>query len=427
MTNLQGSALQVATHVVDELDEGPADCWQKGRLTVSAASLEALWAGLPGLVDVSVHVVRPGEPVRLVNVLDAVEPAMKAEDPETTFPGALGRMSAAGTGTTRRLSGVAVIATADFRHGHDSASLDVVPDGDSIVDMGGPGADFSRWSATSNLVLSFECDAAVPLPDVDRSLRRATLATARALAARVPGDAVPDDVETLAWTPCAGDLPRICVILQVAAEGPLVDTYFYGASLKGAIPTVIDPREILDGSLTAGQYDWAGVRNPTHFYQRSDLLLRLLRDHGQQVDFRGVVLTLAYLPSGDDKERMAMMAAKLAQQLGAEGAILTTFSSGNSHTDTMLTCRACERLGIRTAMLVAETNAGLTDHVPEADAIVSVGNEEELIPEWEPAEVIGGDLLLDGRPAREPRPLPLVSYLGSLSQMGDMRVRAASA
>ena len=181
------------------------------------------------------------------------------------------------------------------------------------------------------------------------------------------------------------------------------------------------------GALTAGQYDWAGVRNPTYFDQRSDLLLRLLRAHGSRIDLRGVVLTLAYLPSAFEKQRMAMMAARLAQQLGAQGAILTTFSSGNSHTDTMLTCRACERLGIRTVTLVAETNAGLTDHVPEADAIVSVGNEEELVAEWEPAEVIGGDVMLDGQPAREPRPLPLVSYLGALSQMGDMRVRAAPA
>ena len=68
----------------------------------------------------------------------------------------------------------------------------------------------------------------------------------------------------------------------------------------------------------------------------------------------------------------------------------------------MLTCRACERLGIRTVVLVAETNAGLTDHVPEADAMVSVGNEEELVAEWRARRVVGGDVMLDGQPAREP-------------------------
>jgi len=412
---------------VEDLVQGSGTAWEDGCLTVSEASLEPLWSGLPGILEVRLHVVRPGEPVRLVNVLDAVEPALKTAEPQATFPGALGTLKPVGIGPTRRLSGVAVLATADLRASHEVTALDVVPDGDSLVDMAGPGAAFSHWSATGNVVLSFRCDPAVRLPDVDRSIRRVTLAFARALAEEVPAESPPDDVEILSWGEVSGEMPRVCVVLQVAAEGPLADTYFYGASLKGAVATVLDPREVLDGALTAGQYDWAGVRNPTHFYQRSDLLLRLLRAHGSRVDLRGVVLTLAYLPSAFEKRRMAMMAAKLAQQLGAQGAILTTFSSGNSHTDTMLTCRACERLGIGTVMLVAETNAGLTDHVPEADAIVSVGNEEELVAEWEPAEVIGGDVMLDGQPAREPRPLPMVSYLGALSQMGDMRVRAAPA
>ncbi len=98
-----------------------------------------------------------------------------------------------------------------------------------------------------------------------------------------------------------------------------------------------------------------------------------------------MILALAYLPSAFDKERTAQLAAGLAQKIGADAAVLTTFQTGNSHTDTMLTCRACERLGIRTVLLLAETNGGLTDHVPEADCIVSVGNEEELVPEWRAA------------------------------------------
>jgi sarcosine reductase len=418
--------LEVITHVVAESSRGRRTLWEPGRLTVSETELKPLWTGLPGVLGVELHVVRPGDPVRLVNVLDAVEPTIKVESPMATFPGALGACEAAGAGKTRRLAGLAVIGVANIRASHEISQLDVVPDGDAVIDMAGPAADYSYWSSTQNLVLCFDCDPSVHLPDVDRSIRRATLECARALAGQVPSEAGPDDVETFSLGP-AEDAPPVCVILQVAAEGPLVDTYLYGASLKGAVPTVLDPREVLDGALTAGQYDWAGVRNPTHFYQRSDLLLRLLRAHGSDVDLRGVVLTLAYLPSAAEKERMAMMAAKLARQLGCGGAILTTFSSGNSQTDTMLTCRACEHLGIRTVALLAETNAGLTDHVPEADALVSVGNEEELLPPWEPDEVIGGDVLLDGQPATEPRPLPLVSYLGALCQMGDMRVRATSA
>ena len=41
--------------------------------------------------------------------------------------------------------------------------------------------------------------------------------------------------------------------------------------------------------------------------------------------------------------------------------------------------------------LVCETNGGLTDHVPEADCLVSTGNEDELVDAWTPERVIGGD------------------------------------
>ncbi len=120
-----------------------------------------------------------------------------------------------------------------------------------------------------------------------------------------------------------------------------------------------------------------------------------------------------------------MLAAKVAGELGADGVIVTTDAGGNSHTDTMLTVRACERAGIRTVALVAEMG-GLTDHVPEADAIVSVGNAEELVPEWRPERVIGGDMLLDGRPAADCGPVPVRNYLGATCQMGDMDLRAVT-
>ena len=121
-----------------------------------------------------------------------------------------------------------------------------------------------------------------------------------------------------------------------------------------------------------------------------------------------------------------MLAAKVAGELGADGAIVTTDAGGNSHTDTMLTVRACEQAGIRTVALVAEMG-GLTDHVPEADAIVSVGNAEELVPEWRPERVLGGDVLLDGRPARDAGPVPVRNYLGATCQMGDLDLRAVAA
>jgi len=417
--------LELATFAVRDVAAGAETALRDGVLTVDVPGLEASVAGEPGLLGMTVHLVRPGESVRVLNVLDAVEPAVKTDEPETTFPGAVGALAVAGTGRTHRLDGAAVLATADFFSAYDVTALDVYPDGDSFVDMAGPAAGLAYWSATPNVVLSFTCDAEAPPAEADASIRRTTLRVARDLAATTLA-APPEHLEPLDLPAVQSDLPRVCVILQVASEGPLVDTYLYGRALRGLVPTLLDPREVLDGALTAGQYDWAGVRDPTYFFQRSSLLRELLRRHGADLCFCGVILTLAYLPSAVDKERSALMAAKLARQAGADAAVLTTFQSGNSHTDTVLTCRACERMGIRTVLLLAETNGGLTDHVPEADCIVSVGNEEELVSEWRPERVVGGERTWTGRPADDAGPVPAVAYLGSLCQMGDMRMRAVS-
>ena len=92
----------------------------------------------------TVRLRAPGDPVRVLNVLDAVEPAVKVDRPAATFPGALGTLDHAGVGRTHRLDGAAVLATADLHRTYDVTALDVYPDGDSFVDMAGP----ARTSST---------------------------------------------------------------------------------------------------------------------------------------------------------------------------------------------------------------------------------------------------------------------------------------
>jgi hypothetical protein len=66
----------------------------------------------------------------------------------------------------------------------------------------------------------------------------------------------------------------------------------------------------------------------------------------------------------------------------------------------------------------------LTDWVPEADSIVSTGNLEELVDEWKPERVLGGDTLLDGRAAGNAGSIPVRNYLGAANQMGQLTLGA---
>jgi glycine reductase len=410
-------ALELAAFIVREVTEtnGGGPAWSAGHLGIDLGAIEREASREPGLVEVRPSIVRPGDPVRIANVLDAIEPAVKVEEPEASFPGALGRLTRAGTGRTHRLEGLAVLSVCDLR----SSGLEEARDlPDSLVDMAGPGAGLTPWSTTTNLVLEFGPGASAM--EVDQAIRRASLRAARDLATTTLGTA-PDRTDVLKR---GGDgrLPRVAAILQVASEGPFLDTLLYGHATVGMAPTLLDPLELLDGALISGYYDWAGVRNPTYLYQRNTLVRELLAADGERLTFAGLVLAPSYLDSAFEKQRSAMLAAGLAKQLGADGVVCTTFGSGNSHTDTMLTVRECERMGIRAVAMLAETNGGLTDHVREADAIVSTGNEDELVPSWTPQAILGGSL------STEPgAPVPTVHYLGAVSEMGDLARTAVAA
>jgi glycine reductase len=404
--------LEIATFAVDEVVEGTQTGWSDGRLTVSLPQL-AVGAGLPALAEATVEVVRPGDPVRISNVLDAVVPTVKPDAPASTFPGALGTGERGCTGRTNRLDGVAVLSACDWERS-GFVGPDELPD--SIVDMAGPGADRSPFGATTNLVLRFVPANGAHVETVDDAIRRETLRVARELAAATIGLG-PRDVETFRWPPtdpADASLPAVVAIVQVASEGPLTDTFWLGEPMRGFEPFEVDPRAILDGWLISGAYDWAAVRNVTAAYQRAPLLRDLLAGHGERLRCAGATLAPGYLDTAEEKQRSAELSAELAARLGADGAICTTFSSGNSHTDTMLTVRACERRGIKTVALVCETNGGLTDHVPEADSLISTGNEDELVAPWTPARVVGTD-----EPARAGEPVPTWAYLSACSQMGE--------
>ena len=393
-------ALELATFLVDDVTIGDATMWANGRLQADLGALASA-AAEPALADVQIDVVRPGESVRIANVLDAVLPDVKADDPDRTFPGALGGLTLAGRGRTHRLGGVSVLSVCDWLAAGYTRPEEFP---DSLVDMSGPGAELTRWGQTIDVVVRCVPAVGAPLGDVDRAVRRASLRVARDLAATTIGQS-PSGIETVERPRSGVDpsLPAICAILQVASEGPLTDTFLYGHEVGGIVPTMLDAAEVLDGALTNGAYDWPSVRNVTANYQDSSLVRSLLAGHGDRLRFAGLILALGYLDTAFEKQRSAMLSARLAESLGADGVVCTTFSSGNSHTDTMLTVRACESLGIRTTAIVSETNGGLTDHVPEADCIVSVGNEDELVEPWIPDKVIGADdPVRAGEPVHQP-------------------------
>ena len=372
------------------------------------------------LESVEVEIVPSGSPVRVTHVLDAVEPRIRP-DGRPAFPNG-GR---AGEGRTNRLDGVVVLSCLDFpgeeRPLHEQ---------ESIVDLGGPGAALTPFADMTAVVLTFRPAAAEGHVAIDAHARSVALSVAEELA-RPTLDAEPAEIERFELAVADESLPAVAALIQLSDLGPLYIQYVYGAPAGDAgLPRAVDPAEVLDGAITCGEYHWAAMRNPTFFFQRNELIRTFYREHGSTLRFAGTVLMRGYEQSADSKQRAAERAARVAGELGADGIVITTDAGGNSHTDVMLTCRACEQAGIRTTVVLAEetdpesTRPILTDWVPEADSIVSTGNVEELVEAWAPERVLGGDLLLDGRPAAEARPIPVRNYLGAANQMGQLALSA---
>jgi glycine reductase len=391
-----------------------------GLLDVDARRIAELAEPFDAREGVDVEVVLPGAAVRITHVLDAVEPRVRP-DGRPAFPTG----DRAGQGRTHRLDGVAVISCVDFpgeeRPLHEQ---------EGIVDCAGPGAELAPFGALTNVVLVFRPRSGAGHVAIDEAVRAMTLAAAELLAAPTL-DAEPTAVERFELGPPGDGLPSVAALVQLSDLGQLYIQYVYGIPAGAAgLPRAVDPAELLDGAVTCGEYHWASMRNPTFFHQQNDLVRALYREHGRTLNFAGLVLTRGYEQTAADKQRAADAAAAVALELGADAAIVTTDAGGNSHTDTMLTVRACERAGIRTAVIVAEqndpdaTDPALVDWVPEADCVVSAGNSEALVPAWSPERVLGGDRLLDGTPAAGAGTIRVQDSLGATNQMGATRLRA---
>jgi glycine reductase len=354
---------------------------------------------------VDVEIVPPGSSVRVTHVLDAVEPRIRP-DGRAAFP----REGRGGEGRTNRLDGVVVLSCLDFpgeeRPLHEQ---------ESIVDLGGPAAELTPFADMTAVVLTFSPGDGGHV-EIDARARQTALSIAEEIA-RGALDGEPEEVERFELGAAEESLPAVAALIQLSDLGALYIQYVYGTPAgEAGLPRAVDPAEVLDGAVTCGEYHWAAMRNPTWFFQT--------------LRFAGVVLMRGYEQSAADKQSAAERAAAVAAELGADGVVITTDAGGNSHTDVMLTCRACEQAGIRTTVVLAEetdpqsTKPILTDWVPEAGSIVSTGNVEELVEAWRPERVLGGDLLLDGTPAAEAGRIPVRNYLGAANQMGQLALSA---
>ena len=306
---------------------------------------------------------------------------------------------------------------------------------EGVIDLAGPGADYTPFSALQLLVVECEPEPSLTPHQHEAAVRGAGLAAAE-IVARTAAGHEPDARERFPWEPdVAPELPRVAYLAMLLSQGLLHDTYVLGRNARDAVPRVIDPRATFEGAIVSGNCVSACDKNTTWHHQNDPIAGELLRRHGTELSLVGTVLTNEPTRMAE-KEASARRAIALVEGLGAQGVVVAKEGFGNPDADLMLLIRGLEAAGIRTVALSDEFagvdggSQSLADTTPEADAIVSVGNanarvvlpamERTLGPPGDVARLAGGharSLRDDGSVEVE-----LQAIVGATNQLGQGRL-----
>lgn len=412
-------ALELDIFPVSGVSWGQSNHWTDGQLELSADEFRGEIRKDKRIKDVQLALVAPGEITRVIHVLDIIQPRIKS-DGTPCFPGFLSPANTGGQGITNVLEGVLIVTSARVL----GRGVQQTPK-EAVLDMFGPGAALNPFSTTHLVVLSLALADGLGEEDTSECLRLAGLRVAT-LAASATCGGTPAVRRQLDTSPLPKDsLPAVAVSIQLGGTGPLNTNYVAAHPVVDILPSFVRYEQMADGLIVGGNFTYAGQRNYTCQYQQNALLDTLMARNGASLRFAGAVVTRGYSQSRDGKLRMASLAAGLVERLGADGVIITTEGSGNAQVDTMLTCQECEKRGIRATIMVNEmsdssgSDPGLVDFVPEADAIVSVGNREEIVDLPAAARVVGTPPEIEGGiPAAGPLQVPLRTICGSTNEMG---------
>lgn len=330
--------------------------------------------------DFSFDIARPGESVRITPVKDVIEPRVKVEGPGGMFPGVISKVDTVGSGRTHVLRGMAVVTAGK-----------IVGFQEGIIDMSGPGAQYTPFSQLQNFVVVAEPvdDYMEHRHEYEHAVRIAGLRAATFLG-ELARELTPDEVKTFETYGIKEgieklpNLPRVAYVHMLQSQGLLHDTYVYGVDAKRSLTTIIYPTETMDGAILSGNCVSACDKNTTYHHQNNPVVAELFAAHGKTLNYVCNIITNenVYLA---DKQRSSDWTAKLCRLLDLDGAIVSQEGFGNPDTDLIMNTKKIELQGVKTTIITDEyagqdgKSQSLADADPLADAVVTGGNANEVI------------------------------------------------
>lgn len=385
--------LELGNFHVEDIEFGSETAFNDGLLTINKEeALEVVYKD-EHITEADLKIVKPGDMVRLVPVKEAIEPRYR-EEGGPVFPGVTGDLMQAGDGRTLAMKDMSVLVVGKHWGGFQ----------DGLIDMGGEGAKYTYFSQLKNVVLVADTDEEFEKHEQqkkNRALRWAGMRLSEYLGETLK-DQEPDEVESYSLDPITkrsnevNDLPSVVIVMQPQSqmEEPGYNDLNYGWDTNNMLPTFMHPNEVLDGAMISGSFMPCSSKWSTYDFQNFPLIRRLYEEHGETINFLGVIMSNLNVAM-DQKERAAQFVAQMAKSLGADAALVTEEGYGNPDADYIGCLVALEDAGVKTVGVSNEATGRdggsqpLVSLDPKADALVSTGNVSELIELPPMPEVIG--------------------------------------
>ncbi|MGL6198310.1 MAG: glycine/sarcosine/betaine reductase component B subunit [Lachnospiraceae bacterium] len=351
---------------------------EDGVLYVSEDAVKEIVLEDEKLKSVSLDIAKPGESVRITPVKDVIEPRVKVEGRGGIFPGVISKVDTVGSGKTYALKGMAVVTAGK-----------IVGFQEGIIDMTGPGADYTPFSKLNNLVLVIDPIDDIKQHDYEKAVRFAGFRVAAYLG-ELARNLTPDETfEYETYTIKEGleklpDLPRVAYVQMLQSQGLLHDTYVYGVDAKRTLSTILNPTEVMDGAIVSGNCVSACDKNTTYHHLNNPVIQDMFEQHGKTINFVCQIITNenVYLA---DKQRSSDWTAKMCKLLDLDGVIVSQEGFGNPDTDLIMNCKKIEAEGVKTVIITDEyagrdgKSQSLADADAAADAVITGGNANQVI------------------------------------------------
>ena len=317
-----------------------------------------------------IHIASPGDEVRIIGIHDSTQPRVKADAPETSFPGFLGKLAPAGEGRTVALRGVLI-----------SELFPLKANIKRLLDMKGPIADISMLARHIHLVLDFRPKPETTPESYCQAQKTAALTLCVYLASLAIGRE-PDErqIYELAPVPPRPDgkpLPKVAYLSSQWAGFDIQQFFYYGQSGMGTLPFPCHPNEVLDGAIL---YRY---QNSMYFFQEEAMIKELYARHGKDIEFVGMIMTAGKVETGA-KNVSSMIAAEFARDyLHADITINTVCGMGHCQLEQQMFHIWSEQFGMRSVCVmpgVSSEKPGdlLVISDPRVDAVVHSGDVKTM-------------------------------------------------